>query len=246
MSRTARVKPRSRSYVISLGNRKARGAGHERPGEILAAARELFLEQGVESVSTRQIATRVGISQTALYVYFRSKEEMLDQLVEAAFRKLGAALGEVEARCSDPVEYLRAAIPEYIRFGLDNPDEYRLAFMLRDGRRVPALLPADERKRIGFSVFAGMERQVARGLETGMLRSAGNSSVGAAQALWASIHGLVALLLAYPDFGWIPVQKLIAVHTDMMLCGFVALKSRSSSKTRSATKVPSRKRSAAR
>ena len=58
--------------------------GYERREEILRAARELFLEHGVEGVSTRHIAARVGISQTALYVYFKSKEEMLDRLVDAA------------------------------------------------------------------------------------------------------------------------------------------------------------------
>ena len=56
-----------------MENRKARGSGHERREEILRAARELFLEHGVEGVSTRQIAARVGISQTALYVYLRAR-----------------------------------------------------------------------------------------------------------------------------------------------------------------------------
>jgi AcrR family transcriptional regulator len=149
MGRATAAKKPSRTYVISLDNRKARGSGHERPEEILAAARELFLEHGIENVSTRQIATRVGISQTALYVYFRNKEMMLDSLVEAAFRKLGTALACVEAKCSDAIDYLRAAIPEYIRFGFENPDEYRLAFLLRDARRKASQLP-EEKRRIGL------------------------------------------------------------------------------------------------
>src|SRR5580698_11520185 len=91
-----------RTYVISLDNRKARGCGHERPEEILNAARALFLEHGVENVTTRQIAARVGISQTALYVYFKSKDEMLDRLVDAALRKLGAALDAVNVSWADP------------------------------------------------------------------------------------------------------------------------------------------------
>ena len=73
MKREAKAGKALRFYVISLDNRKARGSGHERVGEILEAARELFLQHGVEGVSTRQIATRVVISQTALYVYFKNK-----------------------------------------------------------------------------------------------------------------------------------------------------------------------------
>lgn len=222
MDRASEAKP-ARSYVISLDNRKARGSGHERREEILAAARALFLEHGVDSVPTRQIAVRVGISQTALYVYFKNKEEMLAQLVEAAFLKLRAALEEIEAHCADPVDYLRAVIPEYIRFGLDNPDEYRLAFLLRDGHR-KAAHPLDEGHGmpIGLQVFAAMESRVAAGLASGALRSADGSGHGTAQALWAAIHGLVALRLAYPDFGWLPVSELISVQTDMLMHGLVA------------------------
>lgn len=220
MGTTTTKKP-SRTYVISLDNRKARGSGHERPEEILAAARELFLEHGVENVSTRQIATRVGISQTALYVYFKNKELMLDSLVEAAFRKLEAALAQIDARFDDPVDYLRAAIPEYIRFGLGNPDEYRIAFLLRDARRHASRSPADQRKRIGREVFEAMESRIAAGLRSGALRSANGSAPGVAQALWAAIHGLVALHLAYPDFGWVPMEELIATHTDMLLRGLI-------------------------
>ncbi len=223
MRRAAEAKKPSRSYVISLDNRKARGSGHERPEEILAAARALFLEHGVESVTTRQIATRVGISQTALYVYFKNKEEMLDRLVEAAFLKLRAALKKIEANCADPVDYLRAVIPEYIRFGLDNPDEYRLAFLLRDGRRKTAQrLEEGHEAPIELQVFADMERQVVAGLASGALRSADGSGRGTAQALWATIHGLVALRLAYPDFGWLPAPELISVQADMLLHGLIA------------------------
>ncbi|MGA2494515.1 MAG: helix-turn-helix domain-containing protein [Roseiarcus sp.] len=102
-----------RSYVISLENRKRRGAGCERPAEILKAARALFLENGVEGVTTRQIAARVGISQTALYVYFCTKEQMLDSLAREAWRGLGAALDaavEEGPEQAEPADRLRAIL----------------------------------------------------------------------------------------------------------------------------------------
>ena len=222
MKKLAEVAKPSRSYVISLDNRKARGSGHERPEEILAAARELFLEHGIEGVSTRQIATRVGISQTALYVYFKNKGEMLDRLSEGAFRKLGEAMREVESRHSDPVEFLRAWIPEYIRFGIRHPDEYRLAFVLRDGRRQGALLPQEQRQTEGLQVFKAFQGHIAAAQANGSLHgSAAASSQAVAQALWAAMHGLVALLLAYSDFGWVSFDELVRVHTDMLLNGLL-------------------------
>src|SRR5271166_4928450 len=47
--------------------RKPRGQGATRRGEILAAAKSLFLEEGFERTTMRRIAAVVGISSTALY-----------------------------------------------------------------------------------------------------------------------------------------------------------------------------------
>ena len=206
--------------IVSLENRKARGFGHERRGEILAAARTLFLEHGVEKVSTRQVAARVGISQTSLYVYFKSKEEMLDAAVEAAFGTLGAAFRALQLP-SDPVATLRMAIEGYIRFGLASPDEYRLAFVLRR-KRSSASDTDDRRRAIGIRVFAVLEGLVANAIADGGARPSDARCRAAAQVLWASIHGLVALLLATPDFGWEPLDTLIGVQADILLQGVMA------------------------
>jgi AcrR family transcriptional regulator len=219
MDQSASKQLSPRTYVISLENRKARGSGHERPEEILCAARALFLEHGVENVTTRQIAARVGISQTALYVYFRSKDEMLDRLVDAALRKLGAALDAVNVRCSDPVDFLRSNFREYIRFGLEHPDEYRLVFMLRDGRR-KAPVEAHQPNPIGDALFNALRTRIEQGVAAGKLRCP-KAGLAAAQSVWAAIHGLVALRLAYPDFDWIPVDEQIDAHVDMLLHGLV-------------------------
>lgn len=222
LKRAAAAEKPSRSYVVSLDNRKARGSGHERFEEILDAARGLFLEHGIENVSTRQIAAKVGISQTAVYVYFKSKDEMLGKLREGAFRKLGHAMKEVEARSGSPLEYLRAAIPAYVRFGVENPDEYRLAFLLRDARSKATLLHPEQRAAVGIQVYGALEENIADCLARGSLRSSASSPKAVAQSLWAAIHGLVALLLAYPDFDWVHFDDLLSAHTEMILHGLLA------------------------
>jgi AcrR family transcriptional regulator len=201
----------------ALERRKARGSGYERREEILDSARALFLEHGVENVSTRQIAARVGISQTCLYVYFKSKEEMLDKLVEASLLKLGAALDKVNAHHPDPIEFLRANLSEYIRFGLAHPDEYRLVFMLRDARRKGAAAHRGA-SAVGDALFDALCARIEAGVATGKLRCLG-SARAAAQSVWAAVHGLVALRLAYPDFDWVPVAEQIEGHLDMLLHG---------------------------
>ncbi|MEJ1975855.1 MAG: TetR/AcrR family transcriptional regulator [Acetobacteraceae bacterium] len=209
---------RPRSYVVSLENRKPRGSGHERRGEILEAARELFLEHGVESVSTRQVAARVGISQTALYVYFKKKEDMLDSLVEEAFTKLSVAIQAIPANRNDYGGYLREMMRAYIWFGLHHPDEYKLALLLKNPRPKEAR-PDGDRSDIGEQAFAVLETIVAEAAKTGVLRSSDPSGKAVAQALWAAVHGLVALLITHPDFCWVATDDLIATQLDILMNG---------------------------
>ncbi len=215
-SRVAR-KP-VKSYVVSLENRKRRGFGHQRPEEILSAARALFLEHGAENVTTRQIAARVGISQTALYVYFKSKEEMLDHLVASALSKLGAAIEAVSVGNEDPFEFLRLTLSEYIRFGVENPDEYRLVFMRVAARRKSDEATDSEPARIGDALFNGLLRRIQLGVARGHFRCA-KGEREMALAVWAAMHGLVALRISKPLFDWPPLEAQIAAHVELIING---------------------------
>ena len=210
----------AKSFVVSLENRKARGSGHERRNEILAAARELFLEKGVESVSTRQIASRVGISQTAFYNYFETKEHLLDQLMADAFAKLGSVLGAIAS--DDPVQSVADAGRAYIRFGLEHPDEYRLAFMLRDGRRVSAADGLPLRGALGEACFSRLENKIARGLRAGVFAGGGADANTIARSVQASWHGVVAMLLAFPEFGDQPASFIVETHVALVMKGMGA------------------------
>ena len=209
----------SRSFVVSLENRKRRGAGHERPDEILKAARELFLEFGVESVTTRQIAARVGISQTALYVYFSTKEEMLTRLAEGAWRSLRESLDTVEGLdvgATKPIARLRAIMTAFVRFWLLHPDDYRIIFMRK------ALRPcvAEDKSVVaveGRQLLDRLASRVAAAQESGALKPACSDLT--ALSIWASLSGLVALRLTYPDFPWPPQDEHIHAMLEMIFQG---------------------------
>jgi AcrR family transcriptional regulator len=56
----------------------------EGPRRILLAAATAFAERGFHATTTRDIAAQAGLSPAALYVYFRSKEEVLHQIATSA------------------------------------------------------------------------------------------------------------------------------------------------------------------
>jgi AcrR family transcriptional regulator len=59
---------------------------------ILAAALDLFVAQGYEKTSLREIAEQVGVTKAALYYHFASKEEIFRTLMEPFSAVQGQAL----------------------------------------------------------------------------------------------------------------------------------------------------------
>jgi AcrR family transcriptional regulator len=219
MSKNAMPTSPRREYVISLDHRKARGAGCERPAEILKAARELFLTQGVETVTTRQIAARVGISQTALYVYFSSKEDMLASLAEEAWRSLAAALAAADpedAEGSDPVAAL-ARDPLRLHALLAAPPR-RLSHHLH--AQVLRNCPTDDDRRFATrdGLLARLAKRFEEAAQAGLARDSWLPEA-AALAMWAAVSGPVALRLAFPDLDWPPEDEHVMATIDMIIQG---------------------------
>ena len=64
---------------VVVGNGKE---AEERKKEILDAAEELFTAKGYDNTSTTEILERVGIARGTMYYHFKSKEEILDALID--------------------------------------------------------------------------------------------------------------------------------------------------------------------
>lgn len=52
-----------------------------RPGELLAAALDLFVEKGFAATRAEEVAARAGVSKGTLFLYFPSKEELFKAVV---------------------------------------------------------------------------------------------------------------------------------------------------------------------
>lgn len=61
---------------------KERKTAKERRNEILDVANHLFLIKGFEATSTNDIIEEVGIARGTLYYHFKSKEDIMDALIE--------------------------------------------------------------------------------------------------------------------------------------------------------------------
>lgn len=75
----------------------------ERRNEILDAAEELFVTKGYDKTSTNDILDRVGIARGTLYYHFKSKEDILNAMIERISDSLIAKAKMIAADTSVPV-----------------------------------------------------------------------------------------------------------------------------------------------
>lgn len=86
-------------------------SAEERKNEILDVAEQLFVEKGFDNTSTNDIINEVGIARGTLYYHFKSKEEILDAMVERIRRdKIAQAAAIVANRELPLLERLSGAV----------------------------------------------------------------------------------------------------------------------------------------
>ena len=152
------------------------------------AAYALYQQEGYDAVTMRGIAKVVGCSPMLAYRYFANKEEVFAALRAALFHRLAQALEDVVAGDS-ALEYLRALGIAYAKFAHDEPDGYRLLYMIHNHRALAYPDTEDAQKRTRKVLIQATRRAVEAGDNEG-------DPTMLAHTLWASIHGLVSLDLA--------------------------------------------------
>jgi AcrR family transcriptional regulator len=101
--------------------------GEAQKEQILNAAARLFIEKGFGGASMQEIAEALGMTRTAVYYYFKNKDEILTALVEEvtlrARRLSNRAATELEA---DPKEWLRTLVHQHTMLILTHHNEFRV------------------------------------------------------------------------------------------------------------------------
>jgi len=184
--------------------------------KILDAARELFAREGYDHVTMRAIADAIEYSPTTIYNHFEDKEDLVEALCHEDFAQLLAALTASEPP-KDPVARIRGLGQAYAAFARRYPNHYRFMFMTpREEGHQPK--PQDP----GSHSFELLRQSVKEAIETGRFRNEPADAM--AQVIWASLHGVVALLVTYrkEQFPCVPpAPDLVERTLENTLRGFL-------------------------
>jgi AcrR family transcriptional regulator len=156
---------------------------------ILREATRMFIEEGYEKTSIRNIADRIEYSPATIYLYFKDKDAILFAIHEQGFQIL---LGRFEAlnKISNPYERLLQMCDAYVQFAFEHPEYYDLMFIMRAPMKK---LGEKEDWDCGFASYHYLCSTVQECLDGGYIKKMDVHE--AAFFIWTIGHGMVSLAI---------------------------------------------------
>jgi AcrR family transcriptional regulator len=133
----------------------------DRPEQVRTAALELFAARGYRATTIDEIGARVGIRGPSVYKHFRSKQDLLIDVVVGTTEAMLAAQRAAVRSAGDVREQLRRAVEAHARFHAEHP---RAAFVA--AREVDSL--GEPHRTDVLRKRAEYDRRLRRLVETGV------------------------------------------------------------------------------
>jgi len=153
----------------------------------IVAAQEVIAERGIENLSLRDVARKLGVSHQAPYKHYPSREHLLAEVMRRCFQRFAAHL-DARPRFDDPVQDLESLGAQYLGFAQQHPLEYRLMFSTTWPEPVATSEMVDDATH-AFDILRGVLR-----------RMHGDSSAARetveldALYIWSTVHGLAGVM----------------------------------------------------
>ncbi len=101
-----------------------------RKNRVYEVATETLWQKGYDKTSIRDIAKATDMTTAGLYYYFKSKEELLFQILKAHMEDMISGIEQIPVESTDPLELIKAYIQYQIRTYCS--DKYRTKLILND------------------------------------------------------------------------------------------------------------------
>ena len=205
------------------GSGRWRRRREARPGEILTAALEQFVEHGFAATKMEDIARRAGVTKGTVYLYYPSKEELFRAAVEETIVP-SLSLGEqlLEEKSASASQLFRALIATWWDFMSAPPLSGIPKLIVAEAANFPAIATffAEKVQQRGRRMF---ERVLERGVAAGEFRADLDvhtaARVALAPVVWSLVH---RHSLHKCEHGGVDLDAFLELHVDVFLRGIAA------------------------
>jgi TetR/AcrR family transcriptional regulator len=192
-----------------------------RPGELLEAALDLFVDKGFAATRSEEVAARAGVSKGTLFLYFPSKEELFKAVVienlSGRFPEWNKEFEEFEG---STVEMLRYCMRVWWERVGSTKASGLTKLMLSEGRNFPELAEF-YRREVVHPGHTLMRRILRRGIDSGEF-----APIDVDHAIYAVIAPMIFLMLwkhsaaiCVDGETQLDPEKYLEIQTEVMLRG---------------------------
>lgn len=159
---------------------------------LVDAASLMLKENGINGLSLRKLADRVGVSRTAPYHHFKDKNELLCAIAERGFSRWQKDANDIFTRAEiSAKDKYRLFIKGYIAYAADNPELYDLMFgrtIWKQNTATPSL------REVAYPSFHHQVEMTREWQDQGIMPDT-EDTLRLAQVTWGTIHGIARLLI---------------------------------------------------
>ena len=198
---------------------KFRRRAAERPDEVLDAALALFSERGFAQTRVEEIAAQAGLSKAAVYLYFPSKQALLQGLVHRAVSAVAEeAIQRMEGWRGDPRPAF-AMILKAMTGRLADPQVAAVpALILREAIHAPEIATL-YREEVLDRVLPALTRLIAQGVEGGHIRAVDPELTVRSVVGPVLVHLMLALVFGIMPEDGLAMDRLIDNHLSILNAG---------------------------
>lgn len=180
---------------------------------LLKIALDVIATEDIEKLTLKVLADATGTARTAIYKHFKSKESLIEQVIERGFETFDTSLAPILSDRSRPLmDRFYLAAKEYIRFARENPNLYRLLFGAKYAHLREGMMSIKDEDCSGFSA---LKKAIEEGQESGVLKK--EDSFQRTIILWSMLHGLSSLLIdGFMDVDTVYEELFEKMFSDML------------------------------
>ncbi len=137
------------------------------PQTILDAASKLFLQQGFGGTTMQDIAEELGVTRTAVYYYYKNKEEILTSLTKGVTLFANQLATQLVEQINDPLASLRGLTIQHTKLILSHPAQFRVVEHSENFLMPEQRYEAETARR---TLFENFSKVIERGVSSGHFR----------------------------------------------------------------------------
>ena len=198
---------------------KFRRRAEARPDEVLDAALALFVDQGYAHTSVAAIAKAAGISKGAIYLYFPSKQAILEALVRRAVTPVATRAFARADLAGGDMRQILSMVLHSIAEGLAQPDTFAVPKIVMREAVVAPEIAEMYRRAVLDTVLPAAIGLIQAAIASGQMRAVDPELTLRTVMGPVVLHILLSEVFGIRPAGGLAIDRLVDNHLDILLNG---------------------------